>query len=55
MAGYIILIFAFAVGMSLYAILRRREVDPFLSGFASIALAMLTVIGYFAVVIISST
>jgi hypothetical protein len=51
MQQYLPVIIAFLVGMALFALLRRRDANPVLSGIAATGFSMFLVIAYFAFVI----
>lgn len=51
MLAYIPVIIAFSVGMGIFAVMRRREIHPVLSGAAATFLSMIVIVAYFAFIV----
>ncbi|HLT20356.1 MAG TPA: hypothetical protein VKZ96_12915 [Thermomicrobiales bacterium] len=51
MQQYLPVIIAFLAGMAIFALLRRRDANPMLSGIAATGFSMILVIAYFTFII----
>lgn len=51
MSAYLPVIIAFVVGMGVFALMRRRDLHPVLSGAAATALSMIVIVAYFAFIV----